>query len=293
MKLNMARREALTAYLFIAPLVLGFVLWNIGPLIASLALSLTDYNLLEPPKFVLFDNYVALLDDNVFPIAFKNTLIYALVTVPLGLVVSLALAMVMNQGVPGTALFRTIFFIPSVCAIVAIALVWQWIYDTDLGLLNHFLTQLGLPKFQWLQDKRLALPAIMAMSIWQGAGYTMVIYLAGLQGVPVQLYEAAEIDGAGAWARFRHVTIPILTPTTFFLLVVGFIGAFQFFAESYMMTRGGPSYATMSLVYHIYLNGFSYFKMGLASAMAWVLFAVVFVLTMIQLQYARRWVHYE
>lgn len=293
MKLNMAKREALTAYIFITPLVVGFILWNIGPLLASLGLSFTDYNLLEPPKFVLFENYAALFDDDVFPIAFKNTLVYALVTVPLGLVVSLALAMIMNQGVPGTALFRTIFFIPSVCAIVAIALVWQWIYDSDLGILNYFLSQIGLPKFQWLQDKRLALPAIMAMSIWQGAGYTMVIYLAGLQGVPVQLYEAAEIDGAGAWARFRHVTLPMLTPTTFFLLVVGFIGAFQFFAESYMMTRGGPSYATMSLVYHIYLNGFSYFKMGFASAMAWVLFAVVFVLTMIQLQYARRWVHYE
>jgi ABC-type polysaccharide transport system permease subunit len=172
MKLNMAKREALTAYLFIAPLVLGFILWNIGPLIASLGLSFTDYNLLEPPKFVLFDNYAALFDDDIFPIAFKNTLIYALVTVPLGLVVSLILAMIMNQGVPGTALFRTIFFIPSVCAIVAIALVWQWIYDSDLGILNYFLTQVGLPKFQWLQDKRLALPAIMAMSIWQGAGYT-------------------------------------------------------------------------------------------------------------------------
>jgi multiple sugar transport system permease protein len=293
MKLNMGQREALVAYLFIAPLVVGFILWNIGPLVASFGLSLTDYNLLEPPKFVLFPNYRTLLDDDVFPIAFKNTLIYALGTVPLGLVVALGLALIMNQGVKGTALFRTIFFVPSVCAIVAIALVWQWIYDSDLGILNFFLSQLGLPKYRWLQDKSLALPATMAMSIWQGAGYTMVIYLAGLQGVPTQLYEAAEIDGAGAWARFRHVTLPMLTPTTFFLLVVGFIGAFQFFAESYMMTRGGPSYSTMSLVYLIYLNGFSYFKMGFASAIAWVLFAVVFVLTLIQLRYARRWVHYE
>lgn len=293
MKLTMGQREALVAYAFIAPLVLGFILWNIGPLVASFGLSLTDYNLLEPPKFVLFQNYRALLDDDVFPMAFKNTLIYALGTVPLGLVVALGLALIMNQGVKGTALFRTIFFVPSVCAIVAIALVWQWIYDSDLGILNFFLSQLGLPKYRWLQDKSLALPAIMAMSIWQGAGYTMVIYLAGLQGIPTQLYEAAEIDGAGAWARFRHVTLPMLTPTTFFLLVVGFIGAFQFFAESYMMTRGGPSYSTMSLVYLIYLNGFSYFKMGFASAIAWVLFAVVFVLTLIQLRYARRWVHYE
>jgi multiple sugar transport system permease protein len=293
MKLNMARREALTAYLFIAPLVLGFVLWNIGPLIASFGLSLTEFNLLEPPKFVLFQNYGALFTDNIFPIAFRNTLIYALVTVPMGLIISLALALAMNQGIKGTVLFRTIFFMPSVCAIAAIALVWQWIYDSDLGILNHFLMQFGLPKFRWLQDRSLALSAIMAMSIWQGAGYTMVIYLAGLQGIPTQLYEAAEIDGAGAWSRLRHVTLPMLTPTTFFLLVVGFIGAFQFFAESYMMTRGGPSYATMSLVYMIYLNGFSYFKMGFASAIAWVLFAVVFLLTLLQLRYARRWVHYE
>jgi multiple sugar transport system permease protein len=293
MRLNMARREAITAYIFIAPLVLGFILWNVGPLIASFVMSLTDYNLLKPPVFVGLDNYASLLTDSVFPTAFKNTMIYALVTVPLGLIVSLALAMVMNQEIKGRAFFRTIFFTPSVCAIAAIALVWQWIYDSDLGILNHFLMQLGLPKYRWLQDRNLALPAIMVMSIWQGAGYTMVIYLAGLQGVPMQLYEAAKIDGAGAWARFRHVTLPMLTPTTFFLLVVGFIGAFQFFAESYMMTRGGPSYTTMSLVYLIYLNGFSYFKMGFASAIAWVLFGVVFILTMIQLRYARRWVHYE
>jgi multiple sugar transport system permease protein len=293
MKLNMARREAITAYIFIAPLLLGFIFWNIGPLLASLGMSLTDYNLLEPPKFVGFDNYTSLLDDPVFPAAFKNTMIYALVTVPLGLLVSLGLALVMNQEIKGRAFFRTLFFTPTVCSIAAIALIWQWIYDSDLGILNHFLMELGLPKYRWLQDKNLALSSIMIMSIWQGAGYTMVIYLAGLQGVPTQLYEAAKIDGAGAWARFRHVTLPMLTPTTFFLLVVGFIGAFQFFAESYMMTRGGPSYSTMSLVYLIYLNGFSYFKMGFASAIAWVLFAVVFVLTMIQLRYARRWVHYE
>lgn len=293
MKLNTARREALTAYLFITPLLLGFILWNFGPLIASLGLSFSDYNLLSPPHFVGFENYAALLKDDVFPLAFRNTMVYALVTVPLGLIVSLGLALVMNQKVKGTALFRTIFFTPSVCAVAAIALVWQWIYDSDLGLLNYFLVELGMPKYRWLQDRSLALPAIMLMSIWQGAGYTMVIYLAGLQGVPAQLYEAAEIDGAGAWSRFRHVTLPLLTPTTFFLLIVGFIGAFQFFAESYMMTRGGPRYATMSLVYLIYLNGFSYFKMGFASAIAWVLFAVVFMLTMIQLRYSRRWVHYE
>ena len=293
MKLNMARREAITAYIFIAPLLLGFIFWNVGPLLASFGMSLTDYNLLESPKFVGFDNYTSLLDDPVFPAAFKNTMIYALVTVPLGLIVSLGLALVMNQEIKGRAFFRTIFFTPSVCAIAAIALVWQWIYDSDLGILNHFLMELGLPKYRWLQDKNLALSSIMIMSIWQGAGYTMVIYLAGLQGVPTQLYEAAKIDGAGAWARFRHVTLPMLTPTTLFLLIVGFIGAFQFFAESYMMTRGGPSYSTMSLVYLIYLNGFSYFKMGFASAIAWVLFAVVFVLTLIQLRYARRWVHYE
>ncbi len=293
MKLNMAQREALTAYMFIVPLLLGFILWNIGPLIASFVMSLTDYNLLKPPQFVGFDNYTSLLEDSVFPIAFRNTMLYALITVPLGLIASLALALVMNQEIKGRAFFRTIFFTPSVCAIAAIALVWQWIYDSDLGILNHFLMQLGLPKYRWLQDRNLALPAIMMMSIWHGAGYTMVIYLAGLQGVPAQLYEAAKIDGAGALARFRHVTLPMITPTTFFLLVVGFIGAFQFFAESYMMTRGGPSYTTMSLVYLIYLNGFSYFKMGFASAIAWVLFAVVFVLTVIQLGYARRWVHYE
>ncbi len=293
MKLNTARREAIIGYLFIAPLLLGFLFWNVGPLLVSFGLSFTDYNLLSPPKFIGIENYTSLLDDNVFPIAFRNTLVYALVTVPIGLIVSLALALVMNQGVKGTAFFRTVFFTPSVCAVAAIALVWQWIYDADLGLLNHFMMQLGLPKFRWLQDRSLALSSIMIMSIWQGAGYTMVIYLAGLQGVPSQLYEAAEIDGAGPWQRFRNVTLPMLTPTTFFLLIVGFIGAFQFFAESYMMTRGGPRYATMSLVYLIYDNGFNFFKMGFASAIAWVLFAVVFLLTVIQLRYARRWVHYE
>ncbi len=161
-----------------------------------------------------FENYTALLKDDVFPLAFRNTMIYALVTVPLGLIVSLGLALVMNQKVKGTALFRTIFFTPSVCAVAAIALVWQWIYDSDLGLLNYFLVELGLHKYRWLQDRSLALPASMLMSIWQGAGYTMVIYLAGLQGVPAQLYEAAEIDGAGAWSRFRHVTLPLLTPAS-------------------------------------------------------------------------------
>jgi multiple sugar transport system permease protein len=222
-----------------------------------------------------------------------NTAVYALFAVPLGLTGSLLIALLLNQKTRGIAFFRTAFYLPSLVPAVASALVWQWVFHPDNGLLNYGLAFLGIKGPQWLQDPKTALGSLILMSLWGVGGSRMIIFLAGLQGVSDELYEAASLDGARGWTSFRHVTLPMLSPTIFFNLVLGVIGSFQVFTSAYVMTNGGPNNATLMYVLYLYNNAFRYFKLGKASAMAWILFVILLGFTVVQFRSASRWVYYE
>ena len=286
------RQEALYGWLFIAPHLVGLFVFTIGAILASGYLSLTEWDLFGTPQWTGLGNYQRLWDDPIFWKTLYNTIYYAGLRVPLSIAFSLAVAILMNLKMRGILWWRVIYFVPAVSSSVAIALVWRWIYSKDFGLLNAFLDWFGLPAMSWLTSETLAMPSMIIMSVWWSVGTNMVIYLAALQGVPDQLYEAAEIDGAGAWHRFWHVTFPMITPTTFFLLILGTIGSLQIFDIFYVMTQGGPNFATTSLVMYIFQNAFEYLEMGYASAVAWVLFAIILLLSLIQMKFSQ-WVHYE
>ncbi len=275
-------REALHAWAFLAPSLAHLLLFSIGPILFALYLSFHRWNLVEAQRpFVGLANYRSLLGDAGFGHALVNTALYVLF-VPVGMAVALALALLVNRRMRGLRLLRTLFFLPYITSFVAISLVWKWMYDPDFGLFNNILSRLGLPPQPWLSSPGTAMPSLMIMSVWMYAGYMMVIFLAGLQNIPESLYESARIDGAGAWQRFRRITLPMLRPTTFFVLVTMVIFMFQVFTAVYVMTEGGPLHATDVIVYHIYRSAWEYLRMGYASAMAWVLFGIVFVITLIQ-----------
>ena len=254
---------------------------------------------MTPPKWLGLANFVRLVSDEDFWHSLRATLYYILGSVPLGIVFSLALALALNQKLRGIAIYRTIYFIPVVSSMIAVALMWRWMYNPTAGILNYGLDQifkfLHLPFTppDWLQSRTWAMPAIILMSVWKSLGYNMVLFLAGLQGISTHLYEAAEIDGATSWHKFRRITLPLLTPTTFFIVIISIIGSFQIFEQAYIMTQGGPARATVTTVYYIYENGFQWYKMGYASAVAWVLFALILVVTLVQWRYQARWVFYE
>lgn len=290
---RLMNNENVVGYLFVAPLIVGLIVFTYGPVIASFALSFTKGDYISTPKFIGLDNYSALLDDKLFWQSLRNTLFYVVGVVPAGMVLSLLLALAMNQKLRGIVFFRTIFFLPTISSSVAISLMWLWIYNPEFGALNFMLKQFGVKGPAWLSSPEWAMPAVMIMATWRGLGYNMLIYLAGLQGVPDVFYEAAEIDGAGAWAKFWNITVPLLSPTTFMLLILGLIGAFQVFEYTYVMTQGGPVYATLTLVLHVYNNAFRSFQMGYASALAYVLFFILLGLTAFQFRMQKRWVHYE
>lgn len=293
-RLTLKSREAITGYLFLAPNLIGFLAFTAFPVAMSFALGFLEWDLLSPPRFVGLGNYARLFaEDRLFLKVMWNTVYYTLGSVPLGFMGSLGLALAMNQRLRGIVFFRTAFFVPVVSSGVAIAMLWIWLYHPYFGLVNGFLDVIGVRGPGWLADPRWALPAIIFMSVWKSVGYNMVIFLAGLQGIPQHLYEAAEIDGAGRLARFRYVTIPMLTPTMFFVVVMSIIGSFQVFEASLIMTNGGPADATRTLVLYIYNNAFQYFKMGYGAAMAWVLFAILFLATTVQMRLQREWVQYE
>lgn len=291
---RLRRREITAAYGFLLPNLIGFAIFTFFPVVAALFISLTDWDLLQAPEWVGLENYRTLFSDPLFGQVLKNTALYVLGTVPLQMALALLVALALNQRIPGQLFFRTAYFMPVVASTVAVALVWRWIFNYDFGLLNSFLYMIGIQDPpNWLGSTRWALVSIIIMSIWQQVGYSMVLFLAGLQGVPQQLYEAAEIDGAGSWGQFAFITLPMLSPTTFFILIIGIINSFQVFDQALIMTQGGPANATNTIVYHIYRNAFQFFKMGYASAMAWVLFAIIFVVTLLQFRYQRRWVNYD
>jgi len=255
-------------------------------------ISFTFWDLLSPPIWIGLDNYREMLRDNLFWTALRNTAYFTLVSVPVTIVLSLGLATLMNNKLRGVTALRAIYFFPITASIVAVSLLWTWMYTPDFGIINYTLTQLGLPTSRWLVDPNMAMPSIVIMSVWRGLGFNIVIFLAGLQSIPRDLYEAAELDGAGDWNRFRNITVPLLTPTIFFALVMAFITSFQVFEQTYIMTQGGPGNSTLTLVYHIFQNGFTFLRMGYASAMSFVMFAILFAVTIVQVRMQTRWVHY-
>jgi multiple sugar transport system permease protein len=281
-------------YLFILPWIFGFLLFTVGPMLVSLALSFTTYNLAQV-RYVGLHNYHYLLGrDPLFWKSLYNTAIYVAFSVPLGLTGSLLLAMLLDTNARGISVFRTVFYLPSLTPAVASSLLWMWLLHPDIGIINFALRHLGVTHPPgWLQSESWALPSMVLMSLWGIGGARMIIFLAGLQGISEHYYEAAKIDGANAWQRFLHITLPLITPVIFFNLVLGVIGAFQVFTNAYIMTEGGPNNATLFYALYLYRNAFVYFKMGHASAMAWILFAILFVFTFIQFRRSRSWVHYE
>ncbi len=295
----MTRRERLhlrNGLLFAAPWVVGFLFFQLYPLLMSVYFSFTDYNVVHPPVWAGLDNYRELFfDDPLFWKALYNTLYFTVFSVPLSLVFSLSIAMLLNRKIPGMSVFRTVFFLPSIVPIVASSVLWLWVLNPESGLINSLLQQfLGIQGPGWLADARWAKPSLVLMSLW-GIGGAMVIFLAGLAEVPQTLYEVAELDGAGRWAKFRNVTLPMLTPTILFNLVMGMIGAFQYFTQVYVMTggTGSPMDSTMFYALYMYRMSFYYLRMGYASAMAWMLFVVILTATISVLISSKRWVYYH
>ncbi len=278
-------------YLFILPWLIGLALFRLGPMLASLVLSFTQWDLMRPPVFVGLENYQRLLGDKLFWASLQNTAIYVAGRVPLVLILAMLVAVMLNQRIPGRATLRTIYYLPVVTPEVAMALLWAWMFDGNFGLINSLLMVVGIKGPAWLASTDWALPAVVVVSTW-GIGSLMVIYLAGLQGVPQHLYEAAELDGANGLQRLRHVTIPFLTPVIFFNMVMGVIGSFQIFTKVQVMTNGGPANATLVYVLYLYDNAFQWLKMGYGAALAWVLFLILFGLTLLMFQRSR-WVYYE
>jgi ABC-type sugar transport system permease subunit len=286
------RAEWRAGWLFAAPFLLGVLIFWIGPMLYSFFLVTQDWNMLSPPKYVGLENVKRLFDDPLVGKALGNTAFYTFLGVPLQLFIALMLAIALNQKLYGRAVFRTIFYLPAITPAVAGAVVWRQIFNTEYGVLNIALHYAGLPGFKWLYDPQLAKLAFILMSLW-GVGPQMVIFLAGLQSVPIELLEAANIDGANAWNRFWNISMPMLSPVLFFNLVMGIIGSFQVFTAAFVMTQGGPQNATLFMALKLYYEGFRDFRMGYAATLAWLLFAIIMFFTAIQFRVGNRWVYYE
>jgi multiple sugar transport system permease protein len=288
----MRRYQERAFYLFIAPWLIGLALFQGGPILASLALSFAEWRPARVPEWVGLSQYRALLGDPLVAKTLLNTAAYALGTVGLGLVLSFGLAWLLQGRVRGAAVFRAIFFLPAIMSGVAITVVWGWLFNSRWGLLNQALALIGLRGPAWLQDARWAMPALIVMGLWSIGG-NIIVYLAGLRAVPRELYEAAALDGASGWQRLRYITLPLLTPVTFFLAITGTIAAFQLFTPGYVLTRGGPDNATLTASLYVYLNAFQYARYSYAAALAWVLCMVILAITGLQFRLSRRWVFYE
>jgi len=286
-------KKDLTGYLFASPWLIGFGIFNLYAIIAAIYYSFCDYSIIEPPKWIGIGNYLELfLKDELVPTVFYNTLYYTAFAVPLGMAMAFFLAVLLNQKIRGISWFRAIFYVPSVVPAVASSILWLWIFRPRDGLLNIILGLFGINGPNWLASLEWSKPALIIMSAW-GVGGSMLIFLAGLQDVPRQLYEAAEIDGATGWVKFWKITIPMMTPTIFFVLITGVISSFQVFTAAYIMTGGGPGNSTMFYVLYLFNRAFRDFRMGYASALALILFLVIFVISLILLSTSEKWVYYE
>lgn len=288
-------REALDGYLFMAPWLIGLLVFYLGPMVASFALSFTKYDIVRPPELIGLENYrEAFLVDDLFWSSILRTFYYSIVMVPVGLASSLLAAVLLNQGLKGTSIFRTFFFLPSLTPAVAAAFIWRWLLHPQAGLVNYLLWQIGIQGPGWMSSSEWAIPSLMIVALWGSVGGTrMIIFLAGLQGVPTELYEAAKMDGANAWRRFLSVTLPMISPTLLFNLVLGVIGALQVFTIAYTATNGGPGRATWFYALHIYRNAFEFFYMGYASALAWIFLVLIVALTYLNFRFSGTWVYYE
>lgn len=286
------RQEMIDGYLFIMPWIIGFLLWIAFPMIASIVLAFMKWDLFSDPVWIGFANFKQLFTVNLVGISLWNTAYYTFISVPLTIIVALGTAMLLTMQIRFQAFFRTFFYLPSVMPAVASAVLWFWVFNPEVGLANALLKLLGLPESQWIWAASSAKPSFILMSLW-GVGNPMVIFLAGLQGIPRSLYDAAEIDGAGLWQSFRAVTLPMLSPVILFNTVLGIIGSFQIFTNAYLLTNGGPQHSTLFTVLYLYRLGFEQFRMGFASALAWLLFVVILIFTLIQLRLSDAWVYYE
>lgn len=272
------------AWAMLLPNMIGFIMFMLIPIVATLVLSFTKYDMLTPPKFIGFQNYIDLVKDPIAWEVTKNTVIYTVLTVPVGMCFSLLLAVMLDQKIGFRRFYRAAFFLPSITSMVVVAIVWQWIYNPDYGLLNYFLSIFGIGGPKWLLDAKTALISIAIVGIWKSAGYNMIIFLSGLQGISTSYYEAAELDGAGKWNQFRYITLPMLKPTTFFIFVMSIISSFQVFDQVMLMTKGGPGRSSSVLVHYLYQNAFQYFKMGYACAIAYLLFFIVMGITIFNMR---------
>ncbi len=288
-------RKQWSAYLFLAPTLLLFAVFTIIAVAYAFWLSFHQWNILEPQKpYVGLANYARLLQDDGFGLAIVNTLFYTAASVPLTMGIGLLIALLLNTKIRARGFLRTLFYLPVVTPLVIAAIVWKWVYNGDYGLLNYYLLELGLisEPLRWLSDPNLAMPAVVITTVWKGVGFAMVVYLAGLQSIPEDYYDAAKIDGASGWRRLKDITVPLLSTTTLFLAVISVLGSFQVFTQIYVMTNGGPLRRTSTVVYHIYETAFKNFDMGYASAMAFALFAMMFVFTLFQMRFMSREVEY-
>lgn len=289
------RKELLYGLLFTSPAILGFIIFTLGPMAASLGLSLTDYNVFKAhTAFVGFNNYARLFsgEDDLFYQSLGITFYFVLLRVPAVIILSFVVALLLNMNVKGRAVFRTIIYLPSIVPAVASAMIWMWLLNPDLGLINSALRWLHLPTSNWLYSEGSVIPSVVLTTLW-GIGGTVIIFLAGLSGIPKQYYEAIEVDGGGWYRKLRHITIPMVTPTIFFNTIMAIIGSFQVFNEAYILTQGGPNNRSLFYVFYLWRTAFQDTEMGYASALAWVLFIIILFFTFIVFRTSKSWVHYE
>ncbi|MBP7347045.1 MAG: sugar ABC transporter permease [Butyrivibrio sp.] len=292
-KVKYRKSEVISGYLFILPSLVIFITFMIIPIFMGLYISLTDYDGFKTMNFVGLQNYAAMFKDSYFLVSFKNNIVYTLFTVPGTMILSLLLAVAVNKGIKGSSVFKTVFFFPYITSMVAVGIIWTLLFNPTVGPINNFIKSIGIANPPgWLLSTKSALPAVMIVTVWKWSGYYMIIFLAGLQGIPKQLYEASEVDGASGLTKFFHITLPLLSPTTFLILILLIINSFQVFDLINIMTEGGPGRATNVLVYRIYQEGFKYMHFGYASAEAYFLFAIILIITGIQFRGQKKWVVY-
>lgn len=285
------RRARIVGWLFISPWAIGFLAFALYPFLSSLFYSFTNYTIIAAPQWVGLQNYGQMLHDSLFWKSLYNTLFYTIISVPVSTVVAIGIALLLNLNIRGQAVYRTLFYLPSVVPLVASSVLWLWLFNPSFGFINAFLNSMGIPGPGWLFSELWVKPSLVLMGLW-GLGSPIVIYLAALQGVPHDLYEAARIEGANAWARTRHITIPMISPVILFNVVLGLIGSFQYFTQAYVMTQGGPDNSSLFFALYLYQQAFQYLHLGYASAMAWLLFVLILIVTLVVFRSSVRWVYY-
>ena len=289
---RLSAHEERAFWVFLSPWIVGFVLFSGGPIVASLVLSFSNYSITSPPSWLGWQNYINLMSDPIFIKSVEVTLTYTVIAVPVSLVFALGIAVLLVQKVRGVAVFRTIFYVPTVVSGVAVALLWEWVLNPEFGLANYVLSLFGLHGLLWFEGERSVIPSFVLMAVWAMGGQ-MVIFLAALKAVPQDLYEAAAIDGASPLRKFAHLTLPLISPSILFNLITGMIASFQVFVPAQVITQGGPNFASMFYVLYLFNNAFEYFRLGYASAQAWILFALIMILTALLLKLSSRYVYYE